>query len=276
MVIAASSPCTGGRAPRRRRAPTLAAFALLIALSPSLMDSNKLHHSCALSGSKELSPTLPRGLVGSAAQAASGTRALPPRICTAAGGCAGTVLSSSARLRLRGGSGSAPPPHSTPYAAGPPMGAMRPGIPAIPQNSNIPSRPAPISSSMAAGPPGAGGNLGGPSATAVLDLGKNSTAHRGAFELLLNERDEGVRTSILQQLDLALRTSGVADSLLLSDWKTFCARLLAVAGQRGTASASAELKALHNTCTTLYAWSDPNGPGGLKWHCKAGCSWSGR
>jgi len=50
---------------------------------------------------------------------------------------------------------------------------------------------------------------------------------------------------------------------LLQDWKGFGARLLAIAGQSGAASASAELKALHNTCTTLYAMSDPNGPGGL-------------
>ena len=47
------------------------------------------------------------------------------------------------------------------------------------------------------------------------------------------------------------------------DWATFCSRLLASSGQSGAASASAELKALHNTCTTLYAFSDPNGPGGL-------------
>jgi hypothetical protein len=97
----------------------------------------------------------------------------------------------------------------------------------------------------------------------AVQLGENTTAHNEVFNLLLNERDDGIRTKVLQQLDLALRNGGAASEKVLSDWKAFSARLLAISGQSGAASASAELKALHNTCTTLFAWSDPNGPGGL-------------
>jgi tetratricopeptide (TPR) repeat protein len=144
---------------------------------------------------------------------------------------------------------------------GMPVGAARPGAPFVPQPANVPAGRPPTPAG-AASLVSAVGNAA-QRARVALGLGKNSSANLETFELLLNERDEGLRTHILQQLDLALRTTEVADSILLSDWKVFCARLLAAAGQRGAASASAELKALHSTCTTLYAWSDPNGPGGL-------------
>jgi len=49
-----------------------------------------------------------------------------------------------------------------------------------------------------------------------LQLGENTTANDEAFTLLLNERNDGVRTKVLQQLDLALRTSGVVGSKILA------------------------------------------------------------
>ena len=163
------------------------------------------------------------------------------------------LLLRGTRLRLRGGSAlNAPDQNALGGSSGrAPMqvhGALRPG------------EPGPLGANG-----GGGGDAGGSfkGAGPSLHLGENSTANEEAFVLMLNERDEGLRGKILQQLDLALRTNGVEDSKILADWKGFGAHLLAMAGRNGAASASPELKALHSTCTTLYAMSDPNGPGGL-------------
>jgi len=63
-----------------------------------------------------------------------------------------------------------------------------------------------------------GGDGGSRASEAVLclQLGENTTANDEAFTLLLNERDDGVRTKVLQQLDLGLRTSGVVGSKILA------------------------------------------------------------
>jgi tetratricopeptide (TPR) repeat protein len=165
----------------------------------------------------------------------------------------GHLLLRGSRLRLRGGSAlNAPDQNALGGSSGrAPMqvhGALQPGEPG-PHSANG----------------GGGGDAGGSLECAgpTLHLGENSTANEEAFVLMLNERDEGLRGKILQQIDLALRTNGLEDSKILADWKGFGARLLAMAGRNGAASASPELKALHSTCTTLYAMSDPNGPGGL-------------
>ena len=97
----------------------------------------------------------------------------------------------------------------------------------------------------------------------VVQLGDNATNNE-VFARLLNERDDTVRTKILHTLDASLKSSGLEPRpRLLSDWDGYCERLISTAQQKEAASASAELKALHNTCTSLYAWSDPLGPGGL-------------
>ena len=132
---------------------------------------------------------------------------------------------------------------------------------------NDDSPPAPSGGSSAPPVGHRGGNSAPPASQAAdgseVQLGDNATNNE-VFARLLNERDETVRTKILHALDASLKSSGLEPRpRLLSDWDGYCERLMSTAQQKEAASASAELKALHNTCTSLYAWSDPLGPGGL-------------
>jgi hypothetical protein len=124
-------------------------------------------------------------------------------------------------LRLRGGCNPAPGAHVS----------NMPGNGAVDDGSQVPAQgishhlPAPPVSAHSASPvlnAAGGGGLVGQETTAApivesisqelgLQLGDNSTTNHEAFHLLLNERDDGARTRILQQLDQALRTTGVVD-----------------------------------------------------------------
>ena len=58
--------------------------------------------------------------------------------------------------------------------------------------------------------------LGNLDALSAIQLGANATANEEVFSLLLYERDDGLRTRILQKLDLALRNQDLNCSKILS------------------------------------------------------------
>ena len=116
-------------------------------------------------------------------------------------------------LRLRGGTSApvmATNEHPVPSSA---AGALAWGGGARPPSGSVGGASAAAGSAGSSRAPGSTSSAG---ATWHLRLGENSTANNEAFTLLLHERDEAVRTQILQQLDLAIRATGVDKNPILS------------------------------------------------------------